>query len=763
VLAVAALALTLLAGACWLAERGRPLRSGTRQLAGLSAPVSVRWDAWGVPHLKGARGRDLAAAMGYIHANDRMTQLELGRRRVAGRLAEVAGPAALEMDLEARQLRLRQTAERLWQTAAPETRAWLEAYALGVNAWLEQHSGDLPPSLTLPGIRPEPWTPVDSLGFVMLMARDLSFWQGRPEELRFRWLRRLGPERTRDLIGDADLHLPAGLQPTGAPAAAATVGHGLPDLAPGSNAWALGTARSAEGAPLLASDPHLRLRLPGTWYQAQLRSPDYQAAGMTLPGLPLVVIGQSAELAWGLTNLMLDDHDLFFEQLDGSGLRVRRGEGWQALQAEQQTIIVKGAAPLHLTLYASERGPLLPAEPQLGLPPRSLAWTAYLNRDPMAPFLHLARARRVEEVPAGLDGFAAPAQNLIVADRHGGLLHAVLGELPRRRKGDGRLPAPGWDSAYGWDGSLPAEGFIGPSPGDGMLVSANDAAEGARDLPVGDYDVAARADRIRELLNGRPRWHAEELAAVQGDVVSAYAREVVGLSAGDYPGTARGAYQALAAWDGRMGTPGAAALFALYERALEKAVFADELELAEVSGLQRRKWLLRLLRGQMDEAWFDDRGSAAVREDRHSILSRALQAAWQQGAERWGGNVGDWRYDELHRLTLRHPFGMLPVIGRLFNLGPFALDGSATTVAAFGASSMADPDEVRHGVSMRWIAVVGEGDRSLAVLPGGQSGHPLDPHYDDQLPLFRAGRLHEASWSEERIRRNTVSTLQLVP
>jgi penicillin amidase len=407
---------------------------------------------------------------------------------------------------------------------------------------------------------------------------------------------------------------------------------------------------------------------------------------------------------------------------------------------------------------------LLPPAPDRGLPARSLAWSAYLQGDPLAAFLHLARAPRAADIPAGINGFACPAQNLVAADRDGGLLHVILGRIPQRRQGDGRLPAPGWDPSYGWDGLRGADANPRLAPAGDALVTANDdiRPRGGANPFAGDFDIAARARRIEELLAQQARWRADELAAMQGDVVSAYARELVALSAGSYDGTARRAYERLAGWDGRMAREGASGLFALYAQRLAAEIFGDELELARISGPVRRAWLLRILRGEMDAAWFDDTRTPQA-EDRPAIVARALGQAWEDGVARWGEAVTQWRYGELHRLHLRHPLGALPVIGAIFNRGPFPLPGSATTVAAFGSPWPEIGEAVDQGPTLRWIAVAGDGDRSLAVLPGGQSGHPFDPHYDDQLDLFLEGRTRSVAWSEEAITRATVSTLHLTP
>ncbi len=778
-LLVALVAVAAAAAGWWWSHGGAPQRSGRATLPGLAAAVDVRWDARGVPYVRARSVEDLAAALGWLHANDRLTQMELGRRLAAGRLAELVGARAVATDRAQRTLRLRPAAERLWHGAGAESRRWLAAYARGVNAWLAARGGDLPPGLRLlagPGFRPEPWSPVDSLSFVFLMGEDLSFWAGRPEEERFLWLRELGPERTRDLLGGDPFVPPEILAlareqgPWRGPAAAPPAG------SPGSNNWALGPGRTASGAPVVANDPHLPLRLPGTWYQASLRAPGYAAAGMTLPGLPGVVIGRGREVAWGLTNVMLDDHDLFFERVEaapGGGERVRRGDGWAPVTVERETIRVRGAAPVEVELRRTDRGPLLPADELRDLPPRSLAWTLYAPGDPLSAFLALARAPGLAAVARSIGGYAGPAQNLVVADRDGGILWTVLGRVPERARGDGRLPSPGWVPAYGWRGLRDrAANPARVSPPEGLLVTANDrVAPRSYPFPLtAEYDTPHRARRIRQLLTAGGPWRVGDLPAVQGDVVSLYAREVVaGLpaAAADEPAAARRARRLLAGWDGTMasrdaaGAPlPAAALFAFLERRLREGIFGDEAAAHHLAPLADRERLLRALAGDLDPAWFDD-VSTPRRETAAEVAGRALAAAWGDAVARWGEDSAHWDYEAIHTLTLRHPLGTAPLVGRLFDRGPFPVPGSATTVDAAGGRWRDGVLEVTYGPSMRWATDLGRPDATYAVLPAGQSGHPFDPHYDDQIDAYRRGAVFPFPWSDAAIDAVTVSRLSL--
>ena len=783
------LVLLLAGGIWWIGRSGMPRREGSAAVHGLAAPVTIRYDRFGMPHVRAASLSDLALALGYVHANDRLLQMELGRRLTSGRLAELVGDVALASDVHYRSLGFRRWAERQLDALGDESRAALSAYAAGVNAWLAERGSDLPPEFWLLGAAPEPWQPIDSIYFQLAMAHELSFWQGRPEEDRFLWLRAVGRDGLEDLLGGAPLIVPeataalaaAGGAPTaGRPDRRAEVLAGasallagplqLGSVAPGSNNWAVGPSRTATGHAIVANDPHLPLRLPGFWYQAQLRSPEYEASGMTLVGLPFVVIGQGPSVAWALTNVMLDDHDLFIEQLDDSGRAVRRGDGWLPLETVTETIRVAGGAARELRVRYTDIGVLLEADPQRGLPPRSLAWTGAIASDPAAVFLRIARARRVRELVGKLEEYVAPAQNLVAADRDGDLLYTAIGRVPRRRRGDGRLPAPAWDASYGWDRLMPQRD--NPTllqPADELLVTANhDIRPTGYNPPVpftAEFDTRHRAERIRELLAARSDWTPPAMAAVQTDVRSLYALELVRLlrrAVHSPPPAAERALATLEGWDGTMARTGPAALFALVERRLGALLFDDDRDRYGLPVAGGRRLLLRALRGELGPQWIDDRRTER-REGIEEIAAAALQSAYQEAVARWGPDPAAFAYGALHPLTFESPLGRLPLLRRWLNRGPIPMPGSATTVAAFGGRWRGRLLPVVYGPSMRWLADPADPDATLAVLPLGQSGHPADPHYDDQLPLYLAGRLRRVAWSEGAIAAATVATLSLRP
>lgn len=750
----------------WLRSSGRAQRSGEAAIAGLAARADVRFDSAGVPFVTARSASDAAAALGWLHANDRMFQMELTRRAAVGRLAELFGERALGFDRRIRRLGFPAANERLLASASAGTRELLEAYAAGVNAWLESRGGDLPPEFRILRHRPEPWRPADSVAVIFVMARTLSPVTDPPEDDYFRFLRAFGPERARELAGDADavildeverlaLELPAAPEPLGRRAE----GSGL-----GSNNWAVAPARSASGRALLANDPHLGLGLPNVWYAASLEAPDYRAVGMTLPGAPGVVLGRGPKLAWACTNLYVDDVDVFVERLDETGTNVLRGEAWVPITVSTDTIRVHGGEPVTVEVRSTDRGPLLDADPERGLPARSLAWVGWEPGDQLAAFVALARAGSVDEVPAAVASYAFPAQNVVAADAAGRLTWTPLGRAPARFGWDGRFAAPAWRADVGWNGLIPAaENPVLVDPGDGLIATANSF------LPVaqpawfeGDFDTPFRMDRIRELLSARSDWSVGALSRVQSDVVSHWSKLVVAKLGTDFEGDAGRAARTLAGWDGAMSATGPAALFALVERELLRAVFEDEAKQAGLPRFGTRWRLLRALEGEISPAWFDDVATEPV-EDRRETLAGALEAGWREGVARWGERVESWPYASIHTLTLDHALGSAPLIGRWFQRGPFELPGSATTVLALHGPWVDGAIDISYGPSMRFVTDAADPESTVAVIPGGQSGHPADPHYADQLPLWLAGEARPLAWGAEAIERATVERLALVP
>ncbi len=776
-LIVVVVTLALGAAFVWWRGGGRAQRSGEARVAGLAARVDVRFDDFAVPHLRADSLLDAARALGWLHANERMGQMELLRRYVNGRLAEIVGESAARSDKNVRELRFPQTVEALHGALAPESRELLEAYAQGVNAWLDARDGDLPPDVRLLRVEPEPWSARDSLCVQVMMSQMLSFSAGR-EFSRLAWVHVLGARKAGLLIGDALTNVPSATLE----AAARAFGERAPALpsaeaggaSNGSNNWAVDGSRSASGHALVANDPHLGLTLPSIWFQAQIRTPEYEAAGFTIPGLPLIVIGQGPRVAWSFTNTELDVCDAFLENLGPDERSVERDGQFTPVRVQRERVVVRGGETLEFDALSTEIGPLLTWGRELRY---SLAWTGHAAFDPVAPFVALARASSVDDVPAAVRDFVGPPQNLVCGDASGAIAFTVLGRNVERGAGDGRVPLLARDSAHHWRGLRPQEHSPSATrPASGALVTANNdtrVAGAAYPYPL-DAATVHRAQRIGERLAERSDWTVPALGELQVDCVSLHALEVVAALTelvavpGPPPSTtAQRAIDALAAWNGEMSLRGASALYHLVETRVDEWVTATCTR--ALSHPERDRVRLEALYGRFDEPFLaaGESPTAGMQLRRKQLLD-VLESAWREGEQAFGADLSTWNYGALHRWTPEHRLGAIPLLGATFGAGSFEVPGSGTSPCVFSGARRRDArglpqTSAQHGASLRMVADCADPDASLAILPGGQSGHPFDPHYSDQIQSYLDGRLRPMQWSEAAIEAACASRLVLSP
>jgi len=772
----------IVVGACgaalflWWRNGGRPQRDGAAQLAALEAPVDVRFCERGIPHVRARSLRDAARALGWLHANDRLGQMELMRRYVNGRLAEIVGAAAVGSDRRVRELRFPQTVDALLDSLSGESRAVLDAYSEGVNAWLSERGGDLPPDVRLLRVKPEPWRARDCLCVQMMLSQMLSYSSSR-ELNRLEWMLAYGAERASVLFG-----------PLPQDVSSATLDELIDDYARfalpkrvdkesgpsnGSNNWAVDASRSADGHALVANDPHLNLGLPSIWFQAQVRSPEYEAAGFTVPGLPLVLIGQGPRVAWGFTNTELDVCDTFLEHVNEDSSMVMRDGDWRPVRVQRERIEVRGEPAVEFDALSTDIGPLLTWGEGLRY---SLAWTAYRPGDTVRVFLELARAANVDVVPDLVRDFVGPPQNMVCGDANGAIAYTPLGRNVARGRGDGRIPLPASDSANLWRGLRPYEQAphaLRPSSG-WVTTANNDTRPADADYPYPvDAATPHRAQRIAQSLETRSDWTPARLGELQTDVTSLYARELVAAvsdalqeSGESLPPDARKALEALRAWDGAMRETGASALHHLLEAQIDRWI-AEAIG-RSLSHPESARVRLAAVRGELDSPFAThDGGRGKGLGDRREELARRLATAWSQGASRWGEDVSRWNYGEMHVWTPHHRLDAVPVIGSLFDVGSFPVPGSGSSPCVFSGARR-DVDglprvDVSHGASLRFVADCTNPDHSLAILTSGQSGHPFDAHYSDQLVDYLGGELHPMHWSDAAIDAAATSKLTLAP
>lgn len=761
---VSAAALVLLviggiAGAIWWSL---PARHADLALAGLSAPVAITLDTRGIPHITASSEEDAWAALGFLHARDRMFQMEMMRRGARGQTAALAGATALRLDRFMRLLRLEERAAADLAALDAETRAMLEAYARGVNGWIAARGRFAAPEFIALGA-PEPWQPLDSL----LWGKIMGLWLGgnwRVELERARLAGRLSPEQLADLWPeDTTAGRPdEPLMQTEAKASGALRGEVLngaalaalaqhfprfPEDAPlpeiASNAWAVGTARSATGAPLLAADPHLFHSAPIIWYLARITLPDGRLLmGATAPGVPGVLIGRNENLAWGFTTTHADTQDVFIEKLTDDG-RYEASEGPRDFIWHETEIAVRGAAPVTFRFRETRHGPVLSdLDPSYQGEAGTVLALAMANLTPgdsaARGLLRLNRAGNVAEARGAAEDVTSPVQNLMLADRAGGIAMFITGRVPRRRAGDGALPRPGWDGLADWDGFLPFEAKPQvENPASGVIANANNRVAPA-DHPVffgRDWYGDWRFRRIGAGLAAQPRHAPADFAALQSDRTSLFAAEALTAfhALPVMEGAAGSALALLQAWDGEMAADRPEPLiFHATLRSFGQALLARA-QLPPDGFAPSPEFLRPLLQGSDASArWCGNDGCAPM-------LAAALTEAVTALTAEYGADPQEWRWGAAHIARFDHAIlRFIPYVRDWLGLSAApGGDGETVARAAFRGSSFA----AVHGAGFRSVMDLAAPDRAFAVIATGQSGHPFSRHWGDMLPLWRDGAL----------------------
>jgi penicillin amidase len=729
--------------------------------APVARPVTVRWDTWGVPHIRAEQLRDLWVGLGFCMAQERLWQLDYMRRFARGELAAVLGPAWLANDRLLRTLDLARAAEASLPALTEAEAEALDGIAAGINAWAEQCRA-LPLEFELLGYAPSPWRPVDSI----------LLW-------KYRWWTLTGRLEQLATAAAAERYLPPHLrsaflatelaEETIVPPDVAATGGGFGhDSGIGSNNWALAGSKTTTGAPVLCSDPHNFFGNPPQWLEAQLTAPGLDAAGAIYLGTPGIYLGRSRHCAWGVTNHAVSVRDLYAETVDPADpSRYRDGDAWMPFAVEEQTIAVAGGPAERFTLRRTRRGPvvtdLVPPIDERGWPPLSLRWVGYEPPAGIGAMLDLQRATSAEEFRAALRHWPCPPLNFVYATTDGHIGYQVAGRVPRRAATT-RSIRPAGDPAHAWQGTLPFEALprlIDPQRG--WVATANglpwpaDAAH-APYLALGAWSDGYRQRRIRQRIEVWPRLAPLEAAAIHADIIHGRAQALAKrvselLTAG---GTAEFAAVAAALrdWDGAYRTDSVApTLFQAIWEAWRDRVAAARLPgpVAALPDVRAQAGAVarRLLEGD-DPGWWPDAADTAAE------LRAAARTALAALAERAGPLVPAgaapgtfnprWRWGRRHRVTFPHPLGDRPGLRRL-SVGPFATSGGRGTVRAAGHDVGLD-FTVNSGSTYRLLADLGGSGRAWATVTTGLSGHLASPHYRDQTRLWLENRYHPL-WMDE--------------
>ena len=760
----------------------RPL-DGAISLRGFPGEASITTDRWGVPHVDASDRDALYAAQGYLHATERAWQVDFMRRVAQGRLAELVGEPGYGLDRFFRTIGIGRLVRR-WVTEGldDDTVRIGRAYHAGFLAGIRS----IPAPVEYQILAAEPPAPhtfedamIDGLSISMLIAFGLSMnWT--LELIRFQLASALGAERAMALTPFLGAAPPDALPPrhndTGAVAdmlaTARQGGAGVPGV--GSNNWVLAGSRTTTGTPLLCNDPHLLVAMPAIWTEMHLRCPDMNVTGVSFPGVPGILIGHNDHCAWGFTNTQADVSDLYLERLSEDGSAYEYDGTWFPIETIREEIAVRNEPePRVLEVRRTRHGPLMTdilvgaVDTQVRedaiAAPLAMRWMGAERKISQRGIELLNTAQDWTSFREAAALWPSIGQNMVFADVDGHIGYQFTGVYPIRAKGSGAAPAPGWDPAYEWTGTIPFDELPWSyDPPSGALATANNRVVDL-DYPyflTNDWEPAQRIRRITAVLASREKHSTDDMAALHADTRSGLADELAPLALGATlrSADAEAARGMLAEWDHRMDAGSAsAAVFALWLDALANVLFRTELgdELFDLYHTNR-SWISAF-------AAESALSHVAHRPDRDRVIDESLAHAYRHASERLGADPQAWRWGTLHQITFGHVLGRaLPPLAELFNAGPFEASGGDDTVNR-GTYTVGENFQTGGIPSYRQIVDLGDFDRSRSVITTGCSGNPASPYYSNQTALWLRGDYHPMVFSREAIANESVGTLTIKP
>jgi len=802
------LALLLVAAAVivlWLrvAEKAAlPVLDGYVRVDGLSAPVTIRRDAHGVPHIEAATQDDLFMAQGYVTAQDRLWQMDAFRRNANGELAEILGSSLLRHDKMQRVLQFRNTAQRIYANLPTADRVRLDDYARGVNLFIAQHPNSLPAEFRLLLYRPRPWTGMDSVSIGLMMVQMLdTHWDVKLSRERIS-AKLHDPKLEADLypVGSWRDHPPTGLvvdwsQPHPVPPAtsddedddrtqtrnpmppaahedlsALRASLGLPECTGcmvGSNNWVISGKHTASGKPLLSNDMHLGLTEPNIWFMADLRAPGYHAAGVTLPGLPYVIAGHNEHVAWGFTALYADVQDLYIEELDGKGNYQDLDTKWKPLKVDHEVIHVRGGKDVEIDVQSTAHGPLLNPIFTRETRPIALKWTLYDPALNTLPLYQIDVASNWAEFSAALSTWSWPTQNVVYSDDQSHIAYQAVGRVPLRPAGLQGVPIQ--DAAHEWQGYIPFDAM--PSavdPPSGFLATANSRVTKLRDpsLPRDRWESPYpltlewpdpyRVERIYKSLEGRDRLTPQDLLAVQTDIYSEVDQELghrFAYAIDHTPGVddrLKKAADLMRSWDGRLTTGSAAASVVTQAR---RALWPLILEPKLGKEAEDYRWSESIFAEEEIVMHASPDWLPVGYKNWDALLTEAVRKGMKNGKA--PGDLAEWSYGSWHVVDIEHPLaGFLPLVGRVAGTGEQPLSGDTTTVKQVGRD---------FGPSQRFTMDWSNIDGSTENIVLGESSNPLSPYFRDQWNDWYGGTTFTFPFTPSAVAAQSRHTLRLLP
>ena len=786
---LAVLIVFIAGGGAWYAHSKQPVRTGDMPLAHLQAPVTVRYDERGVPHIKAGNEADMYRALGYVHAQDRLFQMEMLRRLARGELAEVLGPKLVSTDRLFRSLRIREHADAYVAQQDKTTPQWtaLQAYLDGVNQYQSTHAS--PIEFDVLGIKPRPFTAEDTLSIGGYLA--YSFAAAFRTEPLLTYVRdQLGP----DYLNVFDLDW----QPNGALGQAPTLGDrdwkslndlallseqalakaGLPQFE-GSNAWAVSGSRTKSGKPLLAGDPHIRFSVPSVWYEAQLSAPGFELYGHFQALNPFALLGHNTDFGWSLTMFQNDDIDLIAEKVNPDNPnQVWYHGAWVDMTSRDEHISVKDGSSVTLTLRQSPHGPIIndALGSNAGTAPIAMWWSFLASENPILQgFYEANRADTLDKIRSAAEKIQSPGLNVVWANAKGDIGWWAAAQLPKRPAGvnpafilDGSTAQADKDGFYPFSANPQEE-----NPARGYIVSANFQPVSPTGMEIpGYYNLAERGQQLdRQLADSAVKWDLENSKALQLGTRTDYSQKILKpllpvLRQVISDPAEHDLIERLAQWNGEYPVDSVGAtLFNQFVYDLTEKVFHDQLGDGLFETLLSTRVIdsaLPRLAADEHSPWWNNVNSPAE-ESRGNTVKMAWHATVSHLTSLYGVNPDEWQWGKAHTLTHEHLLGRQPPLDWLFNVGPFAAPGTHEVPNNLSARLTAAPWPVTYGPSTRRLIDFADPAHALGINPVGQSGVLFDEHYSDQAQAYVNGQYMPERFSEGDVAGNTMSTLRLVP
>ncbi|HDR04912.1 MAG TPA: penicillin acylase family protein [Candidatus Marinimicrobia bacterium] len=774
-----------------LQTRALPKLDGEMMLGGLNDAVQVYRDEYGVPAIEAQNESDLYYATGYLMAQDRLWQMDLLRRVTLGRLSEIFGEDLVQTDLLLRALQMSKKSEKILAECSEHgVLDALNAFTAGVNDCITDLGKKLPPEFAILGYKPEPWKVVYSVNLIGYMAWDLTMPYSS-ETILHKIRHKLGDEYFQSLIPDL--------------AAEKTIVH--PELSKiavgawsdlllehsdilekigaqvfsGSNNWAAGPEKTQSGKPLFSNDMHLGFSSPGIWYPLHQYSADgLHVTGLVLPGQPFVIAGHNERIAWGMTNVMVDDMDFYLEKTDPARPdHYLYMDQWLPMEIQTETIAIKGGESVIKKIRRTHHGPVISEFKKMGDELITMRWLGFDMSNELRSVYLLNRAQNWDDFRQAARFFIAVSQNIAYADIEGNIALQTCAGVPLRNKGDGLNIVPGWTDEYEWKGVVPFEELPYTfNPPSHTVSSANNKTVGD-DYPYHiSYWYASnyRIDRIRQMLNEKETLNSGDFMAMLTDFNSMMKSEylpgillILHEQVGQFNKTEAKAFEILKNWDGSctIDNGGAAIFEQLYVSLVEnllKDEMGDSLYMEYASSSYLARWALRNIWNDNENPWIDNVHSTDHTESLDEIVAKSFQDAVEKLSQLMGSKPETWAWGKIHTLTLKHPMGDVPILDKFFGLnrGPFAAPGSFHTASPF-VYKLSQPYDVVHGPSHRHIYDLSDWDKSYVVIPTGASGIPASPFYLNQAEIYMNGQYRQDFFSMEKVRAAAEYQLSFLP